>query len=209
VNAIERSFCVSSTLRRVWSCSLFTAPFSDSADHASRFASRSALPRRRRIDNTLPDAYLTQAQGRSHRRGEKVVTNDDIRTLAGLRLVLRQFQSFSEHAAEARGLTTQQYQALLAIKGEHSDAPITVTLLAQRLLIKHNSAVGLVDRMEELGLVARRPSERDRRSVIVQITARGESVFKRLAIAHRRELQRIAPELGRHVRQLAKPGEAG
>jgi DNA-binding MarR family transcriptional regulator len=135
------------------------------------------------------------------------VTNDEIRTLAGLRLVLRQFQSFSERTAEARGLTTQQYQALLAIKGEDSDAPITVTLLAQRLLIKHNSAVGLVDRMEELGLVARRPSERDRRSVIVQITARGESVFKRLALAHRRELQRIAPELGRHARQLAKPGE--
>jgi len=137
------------------------------------------------------------------------VTNDDIRTLADLRLVLRQFQSFSERAAEARGLTTQQYQALLAIKGEHSDTPITVTLLAQRLLIKHNSAVGLVDRMAELGLVVRRPSERDRRSVMVEITARGESVFKRLAIAHRRELQRIAPLLGRHFRQLAKPGELG
>jgi len=137
------------------------------------------------------------------------VTNDDIRTLADLRLVLRQFQSFSERAAEARGLTTQQYQALLAIKGEHSDTPITVTLLAQRLLIKHNSAVGLVDRMAELGLVVRRPSERDRRSVMLQITARGESVFKRLAIAHRRELQRIAPLLGRHFRQLAKPGELG
>jgi DNA-binding MarR family transcriptional regulator len=63
--------------------------------------------------------------------------------------------------------------------------------------------------MEELGLVARRPSERDRRSVMVEITARGESVFKRLAIAHRRELQRIAPLLGRHFRQLAKPGELG
>ena len=46
------------------------------------------------------------------------MTNDDIRTLAGFRLVLRQFQSFSEQATEARGLTTQQYQALLAIKGE-------------------------------------------------------------------------------------------
>ena len=137
------------------------------------------------------------------------MTNEDIRTLADLRLVLRQFQSFSERAAEARGLTTQQYQALLAIKGEHSDTPITVTLLAQRLLIKHNSAVGLVDRMAELGLVVRRPSERDRRSVMVEITARGESVFKRLAIAHRRELQRIAPLLGRHFRQLAKPGELG
>jgi DNA-binding MarR family transcriptional regulator len=136
------------------------------------------------------------------------VTNDDIRTLAGFRLALRQFQSFSEQAAEARGLTTQQYQALLAIKGEEGDVPITVTLLAQRLLIKHNSAVGLVDRMEELGLVARPPAEHVRRSGIGNVTARGESVFKRLAIAHQRELRRIAPELGRHCRHFAKAGEA-
>lgn len=137
------------------------------------------------------------------------VTNDDIKTLAGFRLVLRQFQSFSEQAAEARGLTSQQYQALLAIKGEDGTAPFTVTLLAQRLLIKHNSAVGLVDRMEQLGLVARRPSETDRRSVVVEVTALGESEFRRLARAHSRELRRIAPELGRHFRHFAKPGETG
>ena len=137
------------------------------------------------------------------------MTNDDIRTLADFRLVLRRFQSFSEQAAEARGLTSQQYQALLAIKGESGAAPFTVTLLAQRLLIKHNSAVGLVDRMEQLGLVTRRPSALDRRSVVIEVTARGESEFRRLAKAHRRELQRIAPELGRHFRHLVRPGAAG
>jgi DNA-binding MarR family transcriptional regulator len=137
------------------------------------------------------------------------LTNDDIRTLADFRLVLRRFQSFSEQAAEARGLTSQQYQALLAIKGESGAAPFTVTLLAQRLLIKHNSAVGLVDRMEQLGLVARRPSEADRRSVVIEVTARGESEFRRLARAHRRELQRVAPELGRHFRHFARPDQAG
>ncbi|HEX7383120.1 MAG TPA: MarR family transcriptional regulator [Burkholderiaceae bacterium] len=136
------------------------------------------------------------------------MTNNEIKTLAGFRLALREFQFFSEQTAEARGLTTQQYQALLAIKGEGEGVPFTVSLLAKRLLIKHNSAVGLVDRMEQLGLVVRRPSEHDRRSVVICITPRGESVFKRLARAHRRELQRIAPELGRHVRVLARPAEA-
>lgn len=137
------------------------------------------------------------------------MTNDDIRTLAALRQVLRQFQSFSERATEARGLTSQQYQALLAIKGEEVAAPFTVTLLAKRLLIKHNSAVGLVDRMQQLGLVERRPSETDRRSVVIEVTTRGESEFRRLARAHRRELRRLAPEFGRHFRQLARPAEAG
>ena len=151
------------------------------------------------------------------------VTNDEIRTLAAFRLALRQFQSFSEQAAEARGLTSQQYQALLAI-GEDGAAPITVTLLAQRLLIKHNSAVGLVDRMVQIGLVARRPSKADRRSVVIEVTARGESEFRRLARAHRRELQALRPSSGatsgtsagptrpveprRHGRRYAQPAAA-
>jgi DNA-binding MarR family transcriptional regulator len=133
------------------------------------------------------------------------VNEVELKRLAAFRLALRQFQSFSEQVAEAQGLTTQQYQALLALKGETDDGPFTVTLLAQRLLIKHNSAVGLVDRMEQLGLVTRRPSELDRRSVVVEISARGESVVKKLARTHRRELQRIAPELGRHARYFARP----
>jgi len=135
------------------------------------------------------------------------MTEDEFRRLAAFRQALRQFQFFSEQAAVAQGLTAQQYQALLAIKGENSSAPFTVTLLAQRLLIKHNSAVGLVDRMEHLGLVRRSPSELDRRTVELETTARGESVFKRLAKTHRRELQRIAPDLARHFRHFAKAAD--
>jgi DNA-binding MarR family transcriptional regulator len=129
---------------------------------------------------------------------------DEFRRLAAFRQALRQFQFFSEQASEAQGLTAQQYQALLAIKGADGKSPFTVTLLAEALLIKHNSAVGLVDRMEQLGLVSRRPSEIDRRSVVVSITPRGEGLFRKLARTHRRELQRIAPELGRQFRHFAK-----
>ena len=172
---------------------------------------------------TRPCRILDTGAGAKTSAKGKAVTNDDIKTLAGFRLVLRQFQSFSEQAAEARGLTSQQYQALLAIKGEDGTAPFTVTLLAQRLLIKHNSAVGLVDRMEQLGLVAGGPCRTGpgRRGVggtargasrvrgVVEVTALGESEFRRLARAHSRELRRIAPELGRHFRHFAKPGETG
>lgn len=136
------------------------------------------------------------------------MNDDEFRWLASFRMALRRFQSFSEQAAEAQGVTAQQYQALLALKGENGDQPFTLTLLAQHLLIKHNSAVGLVDRMEQLGLVVRMPSEADRRSVVVSITPRGESLLRRLARTHRRELQRIAPELARHFRHFAKADAA-
>lgn len=132
------------------------------------------------------------------------MTDEEFRRLAAFRLSLRKFSFFSEQAAEALGLTSQQYQTLLAIKAHDDASPFTVKALAQWLLIKHNSAVGLVDRIEQLGLVTRRPYEGDRRSVVVALTPRGRRLLNRLAIEHRRELQRIAPELMRYVRHFAK-----
>lgn len=130
--------------------------------------------------------------------------DEEFDRLAAFRMLLRQFQSFSEHASAALGLTSAQYQALLAIRTQPGQGPLTVKQLAQQLLIKHNSAVGLVDRIEQLGLVARRRSETDRRSVVVELTPRGRLAMARLAVKHRRELQRIAPKMGRHMRHFAK-----
>ncbi len=129
--------------------------------------------------------------------------DEEFRLLAAFRVVLRQFHFFSEQAAQALGLTSLQYQTLLAIKAREGADPLTMTALAQLLLIKHNSAVGLVDRIQELGLVARRQLESDRRHVAVELTARGRRIVNRLATRHRQELQRIAPEFGRYMRQLA------
>lgn len=132
------------------------------------------------------------------------VSPDELDRLAGFRMLLRQFQFFSEQASAALGLTSAQYQALLAIATQQNDVPLTVKLLAQQLMIKHNSAVGLVDRIEHLGLAVRRQSESDRRSVVVELTPRGKRAVNRLAIKHRRELQHIAPAMGRYVRRFAK-----
>jgi len=134
---------------------------------------------------------------------------DDLTQLAAFRTLLRQFQSFSEQASAALGLTSVQYQALLAIGTRADAAPLTVKVLAELLLIKHNSAVGLVDRIEQLGLAVRRRSQSDRRSVVVELTAHGKLAMNRLAVKHRGELHRIAPAMGRHVRQFAKEIAAG
>ncbi|MEO7056140.1 MAG: MarR family transcriptional regulator [Caldimonas sp.] len=134
--------------------------------------------------------------------------DDEIRRLAAFRLLLRQFESFTEQAAQACGLTSLQYQALLAIKAHEADGAATVTALAQSLLVKHNSAVGLVDRMEQLGLVSRGHPEGDRRSVVVQLTPRGRRIVYQLASQYRSELHRMAPEIGRNARRFAQAPEA-
>jgi DNA-binding MarR family transcriptional regulator len=123
-------------------------------------------------------------------------------TLAAFRYALRKFIHFSEEAAQTAGLTPQQHQALLAIKGFPGRDYVTVSELAERLCLRHHSVVGLVDRLELEKLVSRRASDEDRRQVLIELTAGGESMLAKLAAMHRKQLQRIAPELSRLLDHL-------
>lgn len=126
----------------------------------------------------------------------------EFQRLAAFRVSLRKFQFFSEQSAQSLGLTSLQYQTLLAIRAHEEADCLTMTALAQLLLIKHNSAVGLVDRIEQLGLATRRQLESDRRHVSVELTARGRRIVNRLATQQRQELQRVASELGQQILQF-------
>ena len=133
-----------------------------------------------------------------------MLTDQEFRTLSAFRHSLRKFQFFSEQASREQGLTAQQYQALLAIKGHDDVQPFTVKALAEFLMIKHNSAVELVDRIADVGLVERKHTEPDRRRVVIELTAHGRQVLRRLASMHRRELHRLAPEFTRYFRHFAR-----
>jgi DNA-binding MarR family transcriptional regulator len=124
-------------------------------------------------------------------------------TLAAFRYALRQFLRFSEQAAQAAGITAQQHQALLAIKGFPGRDSVTVGELAERLQLRHHSTVGLIDRLVTEKLVARASSPEDRRQVFVQLTNRGEQVLKELSSAHSKQLKRIGPELNLQFKRLA------
>jgi DNA-binding MarR family transcriptional regulator len=122
------------------------------------------------------------------------VSQTEYQALAALRYALRRFLRFSEEAAVAGGLRPQQHQALLAIKGFGKDA-ITIGELAERLQLRHHSAVGLVNRLVAQRLVRRQRSRADRRQVQLHLTAAGEAVLGRLTAAHKRELRRVGPEI--------------
>jgi DNA-binding MarR family transcriptional regulator len=141
-------------------------------------------------------------------RSRTPITNEDYARLAAFRLVLRGFLHFSEEAAAEVGLTGQHYQALLILRGWPPDLPMTINDLAQQLFLKHNSAVGLVDRLAGDGLLVRAPSSVDRRKVELRLTARGSRLLARLAERHRSELQRIAPELEAFFHELARQQDA-
>ena len=137
----------------------------------------------------------------------KQLSKSQYEMLAAFRYALRQFLHFSEEAAHAAGITPQQHQALLAVKGFPGRDCVTVGELAERLQLRHHSAVGLVDRLVAERLVTRSPSARDRRQVYVQLTRRGEKVLGRLSSAHNEQLKRIAPGLILRLKQLAEVDE--
>lgn len=116
--------------------------------------------------------------------------------LAEIRYQLRRFIHFSEKAARSAGITPQQHQLLLAIKGYPGREHATPAELAERLQIRHNACVGLVNRSEQCGLVHRSPHPGDHRSVFVRLTAQGEHILERLSHTHLEELRRIGIWVG-------------
>jgi DNA-binding MarR family transcriptional regulator len=126
--------------------------------------------------------------------------------LAAFRYAVRRFLHFSEKAAQDAGLTPQQHQALLAIRGYPGRDWVTIGELAERLQIRHHSGVELLDRLMEENLVARSASAKDRRVVVVQVTPRGEAVLDRLSAAHTEQLKTLGPELILRLQEILKRG---
>jgi len=122
--------------------------------------------------------------------------------LAEWRYALRQFLRFSEGAARAAGLTPQQHQAMLAIKGFPGREGITIGELAERLQIRPHSAVGLADRLVREKFARRVPGRRDRRQVHLALTPRGDAVLEKLSATHREQLRRVAPQINRLLATL-------
>lgn len=114
--------------------------------------------------------------------------------LAELRYRIRDFLAVSAEAARVAGLEPTQHQLLLAVKGMEPDLA-NIGLLADRLLIRHNSAVELVSRCEQHGWIERIRDAGDRRQVHVKLTAEGQRLLADLSEVHLRELESTGPAL--------------
>ena len=84
-----------------------------------------------------------------------LLTDDDFAELLRFRDALRRFLRWSEDQARAAGLTPAQHQLLLAVRGHDGDP--TIGDVAEHLLLRHHSAVELVDRAERAGLLRGAP----------------------------------------------------
>jgi DNA-binding MarR family transcriptional regulator len=122
---------------------------------------------------------------------------DVYRLVADWRAALRDFMSASKDILRRHEVTSMQYQTLLAIRVSDEPEGLSMNGLAAYLGVRHNSAVGLINRLEAHGLVVRARSQRDRRVAHLRLTEEGENALEVLAEAHSQELNRVRPEMRR------------
>ncbi|NTG04964.1 MarR family transcriptional regulator [Agrobacterium rhizogenes] len=133
---------------------------------------------------------------------EDSLSPGDYEALANLRFALRKFTEFSNAEVSNLGLTPQQHQALLAIKGLPPEKEMTVGMLAERLLIAPHSATELVNRLADAAYIERVSSKVDGRRQIVRLMEKTELILAKLSGAHLHEIREMAPELMEALRIL-------
>lgn len=126
----------------------------------------------------------------------------EYRQILDFRVAIRRFLEWSSQQAAAAGVTATQHQLLLAIRGMGEGAGITVGDVAETLLLRHHSAVELIDRAVDNGLVRKSQDPDDRRQVRVGLTRKGATALERITRGNLDELMRLAPKLTRMLREL-------
>jgi DNA-binding MarR family transcriptional regulator len=122
--------------------------------------------------------------------------------LAEFRYQLRRFVSFSEEVSEAAGISAQQYQLLQVVATVPDGQESSISYIAERMVVRHNSAVELVDRAEKAGLVQRVADPNDHRRSLVETTSRGNDLLAQLVPIHLAEMRTENGELLRSLQQL-------
>ena len=136
----------------------------------------------------------------THTRRRRV----DYAVLADVRYQLRRFLGRRESVARSAGIEPQQYALLLQLKGLEGRQAATIGALAERLQIRHHSAVELVDRLVARRMVDRRRNGEDGRAVEVTLRPAGEAVLRRLALYSTTELRSDGPALVSVLRRLMR-----
>ncbi len=138
----------------------------------------------------------------SKEKNSRPLQESEYVALAEFRYQLRRFLRHMEEEVRLFGINPQQYQLVLAIKGLPKSQVPSISCLAERMQLNHNSMVELVDRCEERNMLRRQRSSSDRRQVTLALTPDGEGLLRKLGSAARQELRSIGPMLVESVLRL-------
>ncbi len=137
------------------------------------------------------------------------ITDADYARLLQVRTRLRAFEHWSADKAAAMGLTSSQHQLMLAIRGHEGPTGPTVGEIADYLLVRPNTAVELVNRTQELGLIERSRDDHDHRVVRLMLTAEGRARLDALSAEHVEELAQVSTVVDELLDTLRTPQRDG
>jgi DNA-binding MarR family transcriptional regulator len=95
----------------------------------------------------------------------------DLRILRSLRRIIRCVDLYSKQLSVSNQITTPQLVCLLAVV---NNGPLTATAISREVHLSASTVVGILDRLEEKGLITRIRDRNDRR--VVQVSATGVGV---------------------------------
>jgi DNA-binding MarR family transcriptional regulator len=99
----------------------------------------------------------------------------DLRILRALRRIMRSVEQYSRQLSISSHITTPQLICLMEIA---ASGPVTATGLSRAVHLSPSTVVGIIDRLEEKGWVARERNKTDRRVVHVAATERGRKLLE-------------------------------
>ena len=117
-------------------------------------------------------------------QGREALSEQQYRAVELFRHTIRRILAESEQACAEADMTTQRFQALLTIRTFDGESGPSVGDIAERMLLRHHSAVELVGRLEAAGLVQRKSDPQDRRRVLLALTPLGAERLEALAHIH-------------------------
>jgi len=144
--------------------------------------------------------YNVNVMAKNGANDNELLNKGDYESLADFRYTVRQFLKFSENAAEAVGLTPNQHQALLAIKGLGIGGAMSVSSLAEKLFLTPAAAAELAATLQARGHLT--VHIKPKRRAHVRLTDQAEELLRRLTPAHLHEIREMAPELMQALRAL-------
>jgi DNA-binding MarR family transcriptional regulator len=139
----------------------------------------------------------------SVRRGDR---EPDYPRLLAFREALRRFVQWMETQAREQGITPAQHQLMLCVRGNPDGLGPTITDVAESLLLRHHSAVELIDRAVSAGLVRRHADANSARTIRIRLTSKGSRILRLLSVTHEEEVARLATLIGPFIVDGAESG---
>jgi len=99
----------------------------------------------------------------------------DLRIVRSLRRIIRAVDVHSRHLAQEHGVTVPQLLCMLKID---ELGPMTQKELSDAVFLNPSTIVGIIDRLEKAGILARQRSDEDRRRTSISLTPKGKQMVE-------------------------------